>query len=58
MRIIVSVSTNRVGSKTERTIDIDDIDLEDVADDERDKVIEDIARETLFDMIDWNWRTE
>lgn len=46
-KIIVSVSTNKVGSTCETELEFDD----DVADDD----IEEAAKDAMFDMIEWNW---
>jgi hypothetical protein len=55
MKIEVSVRTDLVGSKVSRVIEIDDADLEGLDQDERDQRIEEIAKETAFDMFQWNW---
>ena len=47
MKLIVYAKTNKVGSKVEREIEIDG--------DEDEDTIEEIARDTMFEMIDWGW---
>jgi hypothetical protein len=48
MKIEVSVSTRVVGSRVKEIIELPD----DTPEDE----IEEYARETMFEMIEWNWR--
>lgn len=55
MKIKVTVSTNRVGSQTEKEIEIDDDELEDYVEEDRQAIIEDMARNAMFEMIEWNW---
>lgn len=47
-RIVVSVSTNIVGSETSQTLEIES----DMTEDE----IDDLARDTMFEMIEWGWK--
>ncbi len=49
----IFVATDRVGSKCEYVAEIDDEDLEDMSDDEKDEVL----LEALWDsgMVDWWW---
>ena len=47
-KIQVSVSTRKVGSKTETTIDVDD--------DAPESEIDEMAREAMFELINWDWR--
>lgn len=51
MKIKVSVATNKVGSKTTDTIEIDDAEWSGMDDQER----ENFALDTMYTMIDWNW---
>jgi hypothetical protein len=55
MKIQVIVSTKYIGSKSTQEIEIDDSELEDLSEAERDDYIEEIARDTMFEMIEWNW---
>lgn len=47
MKIKVYVSTNKIGSECSTTFDIED--------DASEEEIEEIAREEMFNMIEWNW---
>lgn len=49
--ITVSVSTNRVGSRTEREITFDRLEWESMTEKERDEV----CLDTMFEMIEWNY---
>lgn len=51
-KIRVYVSTNKVGSKVERSFSIDDEDLEDEA------FVEELVNETVNDMINVHWEVE
>jgi hypothetical protein len=46
-KILVSVSTSKVGSKVQRTITVDD--------DEDEVSIEEYAKETMLEMISWDY---
>jgi hypothetical protein len=48
MKIKVYVSTNKINSKCERIIEIEEPRSSE-------EEIEQIARETMFEMIEWNW---
>lgn len=50
MKIVVTVRTNKVGSKCERVIEVDD----DTSEDD----LEDIAMVIMFEMIEWNWKKQ
>lgn len=56
MKIIVWVRTDRVGSKVERTITVDDEDLEDLSEEAQSTVIDSAGIEKVFEMIEWGWR--
>ena len=47
MKIRVEVSTNKVGSKSTREVELDD----DTPDEDIDQIVEDVKNE----MIEWNW---
>ncbi len=47
-KIKVFVSTNRVGSQDYREFEVDD--------DASNECIEDLAKEEMFDMIEWYWK--
>ncbi len=47
-KIRVTVSTNKVGSGTERVIEVED--------DSTQEEMEQTAQETMFEMINWDWR--
>ena len=51
MKIRVWVSTNKVGSKCENVIEIDDADWAEMSDEDK----EELASETKNDMMEWNW---
>lgn len=50
MIIVVSVSTNKIGSKCTDEFEIED----DAAEDD----IEEAARECMFNMIEWNYKKQ
>lgn len=58
MRFIAYVETNRVGSRVEVDFDVDDEDLEGLDDRERESLLEEYARDVIFDggHIEWGWR--
>ena len=58
MKITVWVATNRVGSKTERTITIADEDVEGLSGRDREEQIDRIISDdgVVFQMIEWGWR--
>ena len=49
MRVRYWISTNKVGSKCEVIVDVDDEDAND------DSALEDIGRETIWSMAEWGW---
>lgn len=51
MKIRVWVRTNRVGSKCERVVDIDDAEWAEMSEQER----EDYAKQIMGDMMEWNY---
>jgi len=55
MKIKVYVSTNKVGSKIERVLEIRNEDLEELDEQERKQTIEAYAEEQMFEMIEWGW---
>jgi hypothetical protein len=58
MKIIVWVTTDRVGSKVEREIDIDDEDLKGMTKKQRQEFLDQEAHDYIMNnsMIDWGWR--
>jgi uncharacterized OsmC-like protein len=53
VKVVVSVQTNRVGSKNETEIEVQ---LNgDETPEERERAIEEVAKEAMFEMIEWNW---
>lgn len=54
VEITVSVSTGISGSRNESTFTVDREEWEAMSDAEKDEV----AQDTLFEMISWDWRTE
>ncbi|MCI9976509.1 hypothetical protein JY742_10290 [Clostridioides difficile] len=56
MKINVCVKTNKVGSGCELELEIDDDDLKDMSDEEREDYIDKIAWEYAMEsLIDWYW---
>ncbi|HBF0312706.1 hypothetical protein KLN18_15050 [Clostridioides difficile] len=56
MKINVHVKTNKVSSDCELEIEIDDDDLKDMSNEEREDYIDKIAWDYVFEnFIDWNW---
>ncbi|HBG7056104.1 TPA: hypothetical protein KQ981_003004 [Clostridioides difficile] len=56
MKINVHVKTNKIGSDCELEFEIDDDDLKDISDEEREDYIDKIAWDYVFEnFIDWNW---
>jgi hypothetical protein len=55
MIIEVSVSTDKVGSRCTREIQIDDEEFEGMTDFDRDEEIEEIARAYMLGMVNWDW---
>lgn len=56
MKIEVSVGTRYVGSEVRDTIEIDDEEVEDMTETQRDDYLDEIAREWMFDEIDYGWK--
>jgi hypothetical protein len=54
-KIEVWVSTGMVGSKTTRTVDVDDEDIIGLDDRARDEVLGDYAEPVRDEMIEWGW---
>ncbi|EGT3945307.1 TPA: hypothetical protein KOR49_002200 [Clostridioides difficile] len=56
MKINICVKTNKVGSECEYELEIDDDDLKDMSEEEREEYINKIALDyALESLIDWNW---
>lgn len=56
MKINVHVKTNKIGSDCKLEFEIDDDDLKDMSDEEREDYIDKIAWDYVFEnFIDWNW---
>jgi hypothetical protein len=55
MKTLVHAQTNKIGSRCEETVEIDDEDLEGLEGYERELAIDDIAREVMFGLIEWGW---
>ena len=55
MKFKIWVATNKVGSRMESIVEIDDEDLEDLDENERCKIINDQCSEYIWDMIEWSW---
>jgi hypothetical protein len=55
MKITVYAMTNRVGSRNETEIEVPDEDLEGMDEDEQARTLEAIAKEAMWEMIEWGW---
>ncbi|EGT3641021.1 TPA: DUF7167 family protein [Clostridioides difficile] len=56
MKINICVNTNKVGSECEYELEIDNDDLEDMSEEEREEYINKIALDyALESLINWNW---
>ncbi|HBG8471502.1 TPA: hypothetical protein KRH38_003864 [Clostridioides difficile] len=56
MKINICVKTNKVGSGCEYELEIDNDDLEDMSEEEREEYINKIALDyALESLINWNW---
>lgn len=56
MKINIYVKTNKIGSECEYELEIDDDDLKDMSEEEREEYINKIALDyALESLIDWNW---
>ena len=55
MKIKVFVSTNKVGSRCESEIEIDDSELEGYEGSEREEFITESCRDAMFEMIEWGY---
>jgi stress-induced morphogen len=56
MRVTGWVATNRVGSKTEFRVEIEDEDIAEMTDKEREAFIFDAVQEELYQHIEWGWK--
>jgi len=54
IKITVSGSTGILGSRNESTFIVDREEWEEMTDDEKDG----LARETLFEFVEWDWQEE
>lgn len=55
MKVHFWINTDKTGSKCSGTFDIDDAALEGLSDTERAELIEEAARDTAFNYIDWGY---
>jgi len=55
MKVIVYVSTNKVGSLDEKIVEIDDSEIEGMTKQEINEYIEEFAQEQMFELIEWGW---
>jgi hypothetical protein len=56
MKFRAWISTNKIGSECETEFEIDDAELAEMSsDEERDRYIEETAREAAFNHIEWSW---
>lgn len=51
VKIKVFVGTNRVGSKTERTVEVDRDEYDEMGDEE----VEEMCKEIMYEMISWDF---
>lgn len=50
------VQTNNVGSRIERTFEIDDDEFEGLNESERDELIDSYAQDAIANDYDWGWK--
>lgn len=55
MKIEVWLQTNKVGSRCSHVYEIDDEDLEGYEGEERDRIIDEIAKDYVMDGSMWEW---
>lgn len=55
MTIIVKVSTGLCGSENTTSFEIPDDEVSGMSESERFDYLEEMAKDAMFDMIDWNW---
>lgn len=59
MKIKVWVKTNKVGSDSKTSFEIDDADLKQIkGKDKKEAYINELAKEAMFNLIEWNWEIE
>ena len=58
MKIRVYVKTDKGGSECEDTFEIDESELEGMTEEERDRHIEESARDVVWNMAEWGWEIE
>lgn len=55
MKLRVYASTNKVGSRCETTVEIDDEELEGMDANERNAYLEEMAKDALWQLVEWSW---
>lgn len=55
MKLRVWVQTDKIGSECQATIDFDDAELAEMSDDEKERCFDEVAREAMFNMIEWGF---
>ncbi len=55
MKIKVTVGTWKIGSEMDDVLEIDDSELEGMTEQEIEDYLEDVAREAMFNMIEWSF---
>jgi hypothetical protein len=58
VKIIVWASTPYINSKYERTVEIDDEDLDGMDTEERNAYIDDFAKDEMWSIVEWGWKVK
>ncbi|NIA16075.1 MAG: hypothetical protein GWP08_18600 [Nitrospiraceae bacterium] len=58
MKLIAWIRTNRIGSKCEDKVDIEDDELDDLGESQAEAVLDGIACEAIWNVAEWGWRLE
>jgi hypothetical protein len=58
VKVTIWVATDKQGSRAERSVEIDDEDLEGMSEAERTAYIHDYLQEELWQLIEWGWEEE
>lgn len=56
MKIKVSVGIGLLGCRREKTVEVDDDELSEMTEDERSAYLEDIARDWMLSLVEWDWQ--
>jgi hypothetical protein len=58
MKVTVWACTPYINSKYKRTIEIDDEDVEGMDNSERDSYIDEIAKDEMWNIVEWGWKVK